>query len=226
MWSISDPCLDRPIQICPYIVSHLPFHGSIASLLGRSSCTIWFDTSPACDLVQQFLRSLCEKIFVLDRPHICNPIVVLDAQKVSDFVGSHFHDIIVRFSASIISHFVKGLVSTVIKLLVFASWQGLYVAGNDVFVFKMLLTSPCFIEFVRPNTFHGPGRSEEFHPPVVWTILQMVGSMMGNVLHSLEPIVRVSELRNDESLVRVSIRRGVLKPMLVTCEFRSDFNGV
>ena len=53
-------------------------------------------------------------------------------------------------------------------------------------------------------------------------ILHMIGRMMGNVLHGLEPIVGVSKLRKDQGIMGVSIKIGILKPMLVASEFNFD----
>ena len=64
MWSISDPCLNCPIQMPPDKVSHFSFHWSIAPLLWRTSGTVRLNSCPSGYLIKQLLRSLGQKVFV------------------------------------------------------------------------------------------------------------------------------------------------------------------
>jgi len=50
----------------------------------------------------------------------------------------------------------------------------------------------------------------------------MSGGVVRDVLHGLEPVVGVTELGNDQSVVRVAIKARELEPMLVASEFGFD----
>jgi hypothetical protein len=50
--------------------------------------------------------------------------------------------------------------------------------------------------------------------------------VVGNVLHGFEPIVGIPELGNDQSIVRITIIAGVLKPMFVTSQLGSNLKGM
>jgi hypothetical protein len=45
---------------------------------------------------------------------------------------------------------------------------------------------------------------------------------MWNMLHGFEPVVRIAKLCNDKSLVGISIRRRILKPMFVSSQLGSN----
>lgn len=49
---------------------------------------------------------------------------------------------------------------------------------------------------------------------------------MRYMLHGLEPVIGVSELGNDKRVVRIAVVTRVLKPVLIACQLRLDFDGM
>lgn len=82
------------------------------------------------------------------------------------------------------------------------------------------------VEAVRSNTLHSPRGREEFLPVFIVAKGQMCRCMMGNVLHSLEPIIGIPELGNDKSVMGISVISRILEPVLVTSKLGLDFNGM
>jgi hypothetical protein len=52
------------------------------------------------------------------------------------------------------------------------------------------------------------------------------GGMVGNVLHGLVSIVEIPELGNEQSIVRITIKAGVLKAIFVTSQLGSNLKGM
>jgi hypothetical protein len=215
VWPIANPSFHCPIQMLPDKVRHLSLHRSVASLLRRLCRTVWLHSGPPSNFSEQIFSPLRQEIFILDSPQICHSLIFLDAQKVANFFCSKFHDIVVGSATSIVPHFIKGLVPTVVQLFVGRSRKRFRFAGDNILVFKVFLASSGIVYPVRPYPFHGPWGSQEFHPSIVSDILKMLRGMVRDVLHGLEPVVGVPKLCNHEGFVRVSIRCWILKPVFV-----------
>lgn len=225
MWSISNPGFHCPVQIGPDKGRHFLFHWPVASLLRRHGVALGLDTRPFRNLIDELCRSLGKQVLVLYRPHVGNSFVLLDRQKVSNLVRPHFHNIVIRLSTAIISHFIKGLMFRIQELVIIMLLvQGFHLTRDDIPIIKVFLTRRGqIVPSIRANALHRPGRRQEFFPFVIAAKGQVGGGVVWHVLHGLEPVIGISELRNDQRVVGVAIVAGVLKPVLVARKFRFDF---
>lgn len=226
---VSNPLFDGPIQI----LAHMPrkvrrnharlFRFAILRGLGVA---LGGNARPFRHAVQQVLRPLVHQVFVLQHPHIRHALVRRHGEEIANLVGPQFEQIGVRFTRSVIAHFVKGLMFAVTNgVIVIGMWQGFNVATDDIAVQKVLLTATfrgvlrAIGPEIRADTFRGPWFGQECLPAIVCFRFQVRGAVVRNVFHGLEPIVRISKLRQDKCIVWVSCGIVVLKPMLVSYEF-------
>ena len=224
--TVPNPAFDRPVQMLSNKISHFSLYRTVPPLLWRSRCTFWLDPSPPRNLIEKFLGSFCQQIFVLHRPNIGNANVIFDAQKVSNLVCPHIHDIVVWSARSVVSHFIKGLVHTVIQLFVRAARKRLCLARNDILVFEMFLAAARIVDLVCTNPLHGPRRRQKVHPSFIGSVFNVCGCMVWNMLHGLEPIIGIAKLCNDQCFMGISVGSWILEPVLVSRQFGSNFNGM
>lgn len=172
MWTIPNPRFCCPVQMFPNIIGHVGINGSRSTLLCGKRLASWSNTRQSGYFINHGLRALGQQIFVLRDPDVCYSLIVLDSHEIPNLICSHFHNIGIGFSTTVISHFIKGLMIGVFLYGVFRFWNGNHWTTNEIFPLKVFLTRFCLIRpAIRSDAFHRPGFCQEGFPLIVISIL-------------------------------------------------------